>query len=246
MTVGPEERLQALGVLEHARDEARREPAETVRAVLVGERVLRRAVSEREMEVEPGAALVAERPSHERREQTLADGDLLHRRLEHERAVGGAESVRVLDVDLVLRVHELVVRGERLEAELVAPEEHLQHDVARIRDRADGVDPRELVHVPADAARCLLVSLDEEELELGRDDGLEVPLGVRLDDAPQKRARADRPGLGAVERARLAEAPRDLGLPRDDAERLEVGTHREVDVPLLPADDRACGEGLCP
>jgi Fe2+ or Zn2+ uptake regulation protein len=75
----------------------------------------------------------------------------------------------VLEVDLVLRVHELVVAGERLEAELVA-----QSSVFRLicagRRRADGVHARELVDVAAEAVRRVGVALHEEPLELRPDD----------------------------------------------------------------------------
>ena len=107
---------------------------------------------QREVQVEARAALVGERAPHEGREQALAHGDLLHGGLQHERTVGCVERVGVLHVDLVLRVHELVVGGERLQAELVAPEQHPQHDLARVGDGADGVDARELVDVAPQAA----------------------------------------------------------------------------------------------
>ena len=146
----------------------RRQRAEPLGPALVGERVAAVLAGEREVEVEARAALVGEWAAHERGEHPLAHGDLLHRRLQHERAVGGVEGARVLDVDLVLRVHELVVRGERLQAELVAPEQHLEHDLARVGDGADRVDARELVDVAAQAVRRRRVALGEEELELRR------------------------------------------------------------------------------
>ncbi len=150
----PEERLQAGRVLDHARDEAARRAGSSPSGPPSSANALRAVLAvEREMHVEAGAALVGKWAAHEGREQPLARGDLLHRGLEHERAVGGVERLRVLDVDLVLRVHELVVRGERLQAEVVAPEQHLEHDPARIGDGADRVDAGELVDVAAQAVR---------------------------------------------------------------------------------------------
>ncbi len=96
----------------------------------------------------------------------------------------------MLDVDLVLRVHELVVRGERLQAEVVAPEQHPQHDLARVGDGPDGVDAGELVDVAPKPVRGLGVALGEEELELGRDDRLEAARRVGVDDTLQQRPRA--------------------------------------------------------
>ena len=107
---------------------------------------------------------------------------------------------------------------------------------------ADGVDARELVLVAADAAVDGGVALDEEELELGSDDRVKAALGIRLDDATEQRARARRPVRRAVQRPRLAEAPRHLGLPRNDPQRVEVGPHREVDVSHLAADDGRVAE----
>ena len=184
------------------------------------------------------AALVGERPSHERGQETLAHGDLLHGGAQHERAVGGVEGLRVLDVDLVLRVHELVVRGERLQPELVAPEQHPQHDLARIGDGPDRVDAGELVDVTAQAALCRRVALEEEELELRGNDRRQPALGVGGDDTLEQRTGADGPVLRAVQCPGLAEAPGHLRLPRHLTQRLEVGADREVDVSFLAADDR--------
>ena len=192
--------------------------------------------------MEAGSALVGKWAAHEGREQALANGDLLHRCLEHERAVGRVERLRVLDVDLVLGVHELVVRGERLQPEVVAPEQHLEHDLARIRDGPDRVDAGELVDVAAKAVLRRGVALGEEELELRGDDRRQAPRGVLVDDPAQQRSRARRPVLGAVERPGLAEAPGNLRLPRHGAQRVEVGLDREVDVAHLAADDRRVAE----
>ena len=142
------------------------------------------------MHVEAGPALVGKWAAHKGGEQALAHRDLLHRRLEHERAVGGVERLRVLDVDLVLGVHELVVRGERLQAEVVAPEQHLEHDPARIGDGADRVDAGELVDVAAEAVLRGRIALGEEELELGRDDRRQAPRRVLVDDPAEQRPRA--------------------------------------------------------
>ena len=84
-----------------------------------------------------------------------------------------------------------MVGGERLQAEVVAPEQHPEHDLAWIGDRADRVDAGELVDVAAQPVRGLRVALGEEELELGRDDRHEPALRVRIDDALQQRPRAD-------------------------------------------------------
>jgi hypothetical protein len=234
----PEERLQALRVLDHAGDEGGRERAEPVWPCLVGERVLAVAVVQREVEMEARAPLVRERPAHERRHEPLPRRDVLHRGLQHERPVGGVERARVLHVDLVLRAHVLVAGGERLQAELVAPEEHPQHDVPRVGDGAHGVDARELVDVAAEPARSSRVALEEEELELGRDDRVEAAGGVHRHDLPEQVARTDRPGLAAVERPRLADAPRHLRLPGADPERGQVGSDREVHVPVFSSHDR--------
>ena len=198
------------------------------------------------MEMEAGAALVGERPSHERRDQALHRRDLLHRRLEHEGPVGGVERRGVLHVDLVLRVHELVVPGVRLQPELVRPEQHLQVDLARVGDRAHGVDARELVDVAPDPAGRGRIALAQEPLELRPDDREETVGRVAVDHAREERPRARRPVVRAVEPPRLAEAPRDLGLPGDDPQRVEVGADREVDVAFLRRRRRACAAGPCP
>ena len=162
----PEQRLQPGRVLDHAGDELRRQRAEPVRPALVGEGVVAVLTVQREVNVEARAALVGERPPHEGREQPFPHGDLLHGGLQHEGSVGGVEGAGVLDVDLVLRVHELVVGGERLQAELVAPEQHPEDDLARVGDGTDGVDARELVDVAAQPVRRVGVALGQEELEL--------------------------------------------------------------------------------
>ena len=225
-------------MVDHPRDELRGERAQPVRAAVVAERVVPVLRRERQVHVEARPALVGERPAHERREQPLAGGDLLHGRLQHEGPVCGVDRGRVLHVDLVLRVHELVVGGEGVEPELVAPEQHPQHDLPRVGDRADRVDARELVDVAAQAAVRLRVTLDEEELELGPDDRVSPRSAYAVVDALQQAARADGPRLRAVERPRVAEAPRHLRLPRNRSHRVEVRAHGEVDVALLPADDR--------
>ena len=130
-----------------------------------------------------------------------------------------------------------MVSGVRLEAELVGPEEHLQVHLTGVRDRADGVDARELVDVALETARDRRVALAEEPLELGADDRQQAVGRIPADDPGEQRARARRPVVGAVEAPGLAEAPRHLRLPRDDAQRLRVRPDREVDVALLAPDD---------
>src|SRR4029453_9742472 len=78
-----EERLEARGMLEDAGDEAAGERAEPVRPALVRERVVAGSLLERDVEMEAGAALIAERPAHEGGEEPLASGDLLDGGLEH-------------------------------------------------------------------------------------------------------------------------------------------------------------------
>ena len=157
-------------MVDHAGDELRSQRAQPVGAALVAEGVVPVVRGEGQVHVEARAALVGERPAHERRDETLAGRDLLHGGLQHEGPVCGVDGGRVLHVDLVLRVHELVVRGERVEPELVAPEQHPQHDLPRVGHRADRVDARQLVDVAAQAAVGIRVALDEEELELRPDD----------------------------------------------------------------------------
>src|SRR4029079_11213190 len=77
----------------------------------------------------------------------------------------------------------------------------------------------------------------QEPFELRSRDGNERAARVALDHPPQKRPRARGPVVGAVERPCLAEAPGHLRLPRDDAQRFRIRADREVDVPLLAADD---------
>ena len=45
-----------------------------------------------------------------------------------------------------------------------------------------------------------------------------------------------------IERPGLAKAPRDFGLPRHRAQRVEIRVNGEVDVPLLATDDRGVPE----
>ena len=212
--------------------------AEPVRPALVRERVVAGSLLEGDVEVEAGAALIAERPAHEGGEEPLAGGDLLDGGLEHERPVGGVERARVLHVDLVLGVHELVVGREGLEPELVAPKQHPEHHLAGVGHRAHGVDARELVDVAPKPPVLGALALGEEELELGSDDGREAALRVGVDDPREERTRARRPVLGAVQRPCLAEAPGELGKPGDAPHRREVRLDGEVDVADLPADDR--------
>src|SRR4026209_999480 len=65
---------------------------------------------------------------------------------------------------------------------------------------------------------------------------------VALRRSPEEVARADGPVRLSVERPRLAEAPRDLRLPRDDPQRREVRPDCEVDIALLPTDDGGVAE----
>ncbi len=190
------------------------------------------------MQVEARAALVGERPAHEGREEPLPRRDLLHGGLEHERAVGCVERGGVLHVDLVLRVHELVVRRERLEPELVAPEEHAEDDLAWIGDGADGVDPRELVDVTAEAALVVPVALRQEELELGGDDRHEVACR-RSRSVTRRRSARGHDGQWS-EPSSVHASPRhqaSSGMPRHAADGREVRPDGEVDVPDLAADD---------
>ncbi len=111
-------------VVDHPCDELRGERAQALSAGCVAERVVPVLRSERQVDVEAGPALVGKRPAHEGRDEALTGGDLLHGCLQHEGTVCGVDRGGVLDVDLVLRVHELVVRGVGVEPELVAPEQH--------------------------------------------------------------------------------------------------------------------------
>ena len=239
-----EQRLQPARVRDDASDEMHPEAAQ-LRAV-GGERVATLGVREGQVDVEPGAALVGERPPHERREEPLRRSDLLDRRLEHEGAVGRVERGRVLEVDLVLRVHELVVPRERLEAELVRPQERPQIDLQRVGDRTHGVDAGELVDVAAEPVRRGGIALAQEPFELRSGDGNERAARVALDDPPQERPRARGPVVGAVERPCLSEAPGHLGLPRDDAQRRpDPGGSRNRRTPARRRR-RACDGGPCP
>src|SRR6266487_5653041 len=89
---------------------------ETILPVRVAEDVGPAVVAERDMHVKARAALVVERLGHEGGEQVAAAGDLLHGRLEPERAVGGVGQLRVAEVDLELARRELVVGRRHLEA----------------------------------------------------------------------------------------------------------------------------------
>ena len=149
----------------------------------------------------------------------------------------------MLDVDLVLRVHELVVRGERLEAELVAPEQHPEDDLAWVGDGADRVDARELVDVAAQAVLGVGGSRSaRKNSSSGATTGERPRSAYASTTRCEQRSRARGPVLGAVQRPGLAEAPRHLRLPGHRAERVQARADREVDVPLLASDDRRVAE----
>ena len=111
----PEQRLQRRRVLDHTGDELRGERAQPVRpAVRRRTRCGRRSPASERWTWNPEPPWSANGRPMKVATSPSERGHLLHGGLEHERAVGGVDRGRVLDVDLVLRVHELVVGGEGL------------------------------------------------------------------------------------------------------------------------------------
>ncbi len=141
------------------------------------------------MQMGSGAALIVERLAHEGRVQAVLSGHVLDCRLEPEGAVGGIERPGVAQVDLVLRVHELVVDGEDVQADRRQLLGHAAHEPVGVGQRADRIDHAQVVDVTAHAVRGGGVADDEEELELGTDDRLEAELAdARPRPAPGRRA----------------------------------------------------------
>ena len=129
----------------------------------------------REVQVVARPALVVERLGHERRQPALVQRQLLDRRLEPVRPVGGAERVAVPQVDLELARGELVVGRHHLDA--VGPQlpQRREQHVLRVALEAGHVDVAGALAVPAPARGRLLVLLEEVELQLGPDDRAPCP-----------------------------------------------------------------------
>ena len=185
------------------------------------------------MHVKTRAALIVERLGHEGGEQAAAAGDLLHGRLEPERAVGGVGQLRVAEVDLELARRELVVGRRHLQAGVAQLPEHVQQQALRVALAADHVDVAQLVGVPLPAP--VGVPLAEEELQLGAADQA-VPEagdligrpGARTDPRRLRRRRA-------VRGDRVAQAPGGVRLPRQRRQRRQVGADVDVRQPRLEA-----------
>ena len=183
--------LSARACREHAADRVpagRRQPVGCVR---VAEHVAPGFVVERDVHVEARAALVVERLGHERGQQVAVPGDLLHRGLQPERAVGRVEQVRVPEVDLELAGRELVVGRRHPQPGVPELPEHVQR--ARPAGRPCGRPRR---RCPGSLAyRRQLPSgrlLAEVELQLGAaDQG--VARGRRAARRPGGRRRAATP-----------------------------------------------------
>ena len=80
------------------------------------------------MGVHPRAVDAVDRLGHERRVQAVLLGDRLQRELEGHGVVGGAQRVRILEVDLVLALRDLVVRRLDLDAERLERVDHVLAD----------------------------------------------------------------------------------------------------------------------
>ena len=193
------------------------------------------------MEVEPRAALVVEGPAHEGGAHLLQHRHLLDRRLEAEGPVGRVQGGTVAEVDLVLRVHELVVRGVGTQAHPGAGVEHPARDAARVALGADGVDPRQRVDVADGAFRRAVVRFEQEELELRAHDRAEPKLGQSVRGPPHRAARVERMGVALLV-DQVDQAGRDVRRPGQHRGGREVGPGEEVRVADLAAHHRRMGE----
>ncbi len=115
---------------------------------------------------------------HERRVQTVLLRDGLERKLEGHRVVRGLERVRVLEVDLVLALGHLVMRGLDADPERLERIHHVLTDLLREVGREVEV-ARLVVGQRRDLAQ--LVAPEQEELELGSgvDDEAQLPRALR-------------------------------------------------------------------
>src|SRR5262245_47057851 len=172
------------------------------------------------MHVKSGTALVVERLGHERGEQVLLPRDLLHSRLQPERAVRGVGHARMPEVDLELTGRELVVGGGDLQTSVSQLPEHAQEQSAGITLAPHNVDVPQVVRVPSPAA--VGVSFADEELQLRPADEAVSKAGDLSGDPPYDRARRLR-GWLAVRGGRVTQAPGGVGLPRQTGQRGKVG-----------------------
>ena len=211
------------GVREDAGDErAARRGQLILRAGLV-EGVLV-AVEERDVRVHARAGVLGVRLGHEARPHALAQRDLTDDRAEGHDVVGGAQRVRVAQVDLLLARAALVVRELHGDAHLLEHRDRLTAEVG-----AEGL--RGVVEVAAAVHRggalaLLVLVLEEVELDLG----VRVE-GVALLRGPAQGPLQHVPGVGVRRRAvghlDVAEhagrrATVVVAAPRQDLERRRV------------------------
>ena len=133
--------------------------------------------------------------------------------LEPESAVGSVERARVAQVDLVLRVHELVVHREYIEPDRCELLGHAADQPIGVGQRADRIDHAQVVHVTAYAVRRGGIADDEEELELRADDRLEAELADGRNGTRQRTAWVTDRSV-RLRRLEVREAAGDARLPR--------------------------------
>src|SRR5205823_10143365 len=128
----------------------------------IGKRVLVPA-GERNVQVVAGSLGVVERLGHEVGLESLDRGQLTHRLLEHERAVGGLDRGAVVKIDLELSRREFVMGGGDAEPELIQRPVYASEGPGRV-----GLAPRRVGQTGARtvAPERLTVAAQEVELEL--------------------------------------------------------------------------------
>jgi hypothetical protein len=118
--------------------------------------------------MEARAALVVERLGHERRKQVPLAGDLLHGRLQPERAVGRVGHLGVPEIDLELPRRELMVGRGDPQSDVAQQPQHPQQYPLRVALAADDVDVAQVVGVPTPCPFGVLLA--QVELKLGTAD----------------------------------------------------------------------------
>jgi hypothetical protein len=125
---------------ENARDGVPGRGGQAVGARRVVEGVVAVGVVAGQVEVEAGAARVAEGLGHEGGEVALLAGQFFDGGLEAEGAVGGVEGAGMGQVDLVLAAVELVVSGDDTQPQIAQCAQSAQQVVVGVGAQARGVD----------------------------------------------------------------------------------------------------------
>ncbi len=216
------------------------------RLLVVGEHAAAVVVRERAVDV-AGVALALVELRHERERHALLRRDLLGAGLVDHVVVGGGERLVVAEVDLVLAEVALALRVLHSHAGAG----HRVADAADQRLHARGAEDRVVdvvevgrIEVAVALAPGLLVGVaEDDELELGARVRRPAALGEPGQLAAQDLARRGR-HVGAVVPLEVRHHQRGRVMPGDDAQRVEVGAHREVAVAARPRRHRVALDGV--